>query len=212
MSGDPSAQAEFIANQARTSDSCDEQVHRKAVGKWNDCRVGLQVMASIATVLGRNVEEMEPLTSAGLDSLGAVELRNSLEEELGITLPATLLYDYPTATEVTGFIQVLYRVYLTSDEGPSALEWRNSPDPLCFESIMVHVLLCDLQAKIKPAIEASAQPSEPENVLPISAGRLDPGTAPHQNTRGVHICGLGDRLPPIETVVGQVGETGDLQT
>ncbi len=62
-------------------------------------------MASIVTILGHEVDTMEPLTAAGLDSLGAVELRNSLEGELGMSLPATLLFDYPTAKDVVGFLQ-----------------------------------------------------------------------------------------------------------
>jgi acyl carrier protein len=37
-----------------------------------------------------------PLLEAGLDSIGAVELRNALAERHSVALPATLAFDYPT--------------------------------------------------------------------------------------------------------------------
>lgn len=39
-----------------------------------------------------------PLTSLGLDSLMGLELRNRIEGTLGITMPATLLWTYPTVS------------------------------------------------------------------------------------------------------------------
>ena len=57
----------------------------------------LGLIKSIAAeVMGGEVAAELPLMSAGLDSLGAVELRNSISARLGITLPATFSFDYPT--------------------------------------------------------------------------------------------------------------------
>jgi acyl carrier protein len=41
---------------------------------------------------------------AGLDSLGAVELRNALSTKFGTYLPATLTFDYPTAAVMADFL------------------------------------------------------------------------------------------------------------
>lgn len=44
-------------------------------------------------MLGHAVHPDEPLMSSGLDSRSAMELRASLAEQLGVSLPVTLLYD-----------------------------------------------------------------------------------------------------------------------
>lgn len=49
----------------------------------------------------RPVDPRTPLGDLGLDSLLAVELRNALGHALGQSLPATLLFDYPTIDALT---------------------------------------------------------------------------------------------------------------
>jgi acyl carrier protein len=63
-----------------------------------------QVGAAVSSILGRAVQPDEPLVSAGLDSLGSVELRNSLQGQLDLELPATLVFDYPSVAAIAGFI------------------------------------------------------------------------------------------------------------
>ena len=41
---------------------------------------------------------------AGIDSLGVVELRNLLETNLSIKLPASLSFDYPTTASMAAYI------------------------------------------------------------------------------------------------------------
>ena len=64
-----------------------------------------RTLLDIATnVLGAEIALDQPLMEAGLDSVGAVELRNAVQEAFGVELPATVTYDYPTVEALAGFI------------------------------------------------------------------------------------------------------------
>ena len=64
-----------------------------------------EVLAQVQAVLGRALDPREPLMEAGLDSLAAVELRNGLSSALGLELPATFVFDFPTAAAMAQHCQ-----------------------------------------------------------------------------------------------------------
>lgn len=55
-------------------------------------------------LLGFNINADEPLMDAGLDSIGAVELRNSVSEKYGVDLPATVTFDHPSVSALAQYL------------------------------------------------------------------------------------------------------------
>ena len=55
-----------------------------------------QIASHVERVLGKPVGHDEPLMEAGLDSLGAVELRTELSRIYETELSSTLIFDHPT--------------------------------------------------------------------------------------------------------------------
>ena len=66
-----------------------------------------KVRAEVADLLGveaSRVDPAVPVRSQGLSSLAGVQLRDRLEASLGVTLPATLVFNYPTVAQIALFV------------------------------------------------------------------------------------------------------------
>ena len=67
------------------------------------------VERAVSEVLGAHeiIDGDMPLIELGLDSLGLVELINKLEPQLGLQLPSTLIFDYPTIDAMVLYMTTL---------------------------------------------------------------------------------------------------------
>src|SRR5205823_4253153 len=96
---------------AAAATSGEPALRQRLAGLSQDERVAMLldlVRSTAAAILGHpGPEAIEPdhaFNELGFDSLSAVEFRNGLSEAIGLRLPATLVFDYPTPLALAGFL------------------------------------------------------------------------------------------------------------
>jgi acyl carrier protein len=85
--------------------------------------VAKKLQDMVQSLFGFEVAPSQPLMEAGLDSLSAAELRNSMATAFSAELPATIMFDYPTLDALTTYVTE----HVTKPGHPGAL----SPSKNC---------------------------------------------------------------------------------
>ncbi|WP_413100007.1 SDR family NAD(P)-dependent oxidoreductase [Streptomyces sp. Inha503] len=89
------------------------------------------VQAATAIVLGHatpgDIDPERRIRDMGIDSLTALELRNRLATETGLTLPATLVFDHPTPAELARHLAGKFDDESAPDAGEPAEESAGDP-------------------------------------------------------------------------------------
>ncbi len=88
-----------------------------------------QVAQVLKQARGR-IDVQKPFRTLGLDSLMGLELRNRLEAAFGVSLPATIVWNYPTVAALAPFVAERLDVALeqTERDAPPAGEPAQEPD------------------------------------------------------------------------------------
>jgi acyl transferase domain-containing protein/SAM-dependent methyltransferase len=124
------------------------------------------VRARVTEVLGLDADQrpgiQHRLMDLGLDSLMAVQLRNLLESGLGLgrSLPATLMFDYPTIAAISTFLLKCLSDDDASAGLPSSVEEQRS-EPASGRATELEALSDDeVEALLLKRLERSSLPSE----------------------------------------------------
>lgn len=94
-----------IDDSVEESQESDRHSARETRGTtFSKQRILEQVLDIAQVVHGSQLDAEAPLVQAGMDSLATVELSQRLGNVFGVSLPATLVFDYPTVASIASFI------------------------------------------------------------------------------------------------------------
>jgi NADPH:quinone reductase-like Zn-dependent oxidoreductase/acyl carrier protein len=115
------------------------------------------VVRQLAAVLGRSGEDQldtrRPFKDLGVDSLMAVELRNSLSRLIDRPLAATLLFDYPEVDSLVIHLETRLAIDVAGDTAPRAAKPLDDAD---LERLLDDRVKAILGAEITQTVERSS--------------------------------------------------------
>ncbi len=111
-----------------------------------------------------DIPQDKALIDLGFDSLMAIELRNGLERDLKLSLPAALIFEYPTLEKLTIFImsEITASRAASQQSGPAAQEQTSPASP------QANLLGAAAASPQQPASPASLKVALPQALPPIA--------------------------------------------
>ncbi|MEU5808947.1 type I polyketide synthase [Streptomyces sp. NPDC047718] len=153
--------------------------------QW-EALIRTEVRAIAAAVLGHEsadaIDPETPFTALGFDSLGGIEFRNRVTAATGVELPSTLVFDYPTAAAVAGFLRT--RVDGSAPQRPRPAATRATARAGADEPIAIVGMSCRYPGGVE----------NPDQLWELITGRVDAIT-PIPGDRGWDLDGLYDADP-----------------
>jgi myxalamid-type polyketide synthase MxaD len=87
-------------------------------------------IAQVLRLPPAKIDAHTPFGSLGFDSLMALEVKNNLERQLALVLPVSLVWNYPTVAELTGYIAGELGISLNEDQSPAPSRASEETDVL----------------------------------------------------------------------------------
>jgi acyl transferase domain-containing protein/acyl carrier protein len=139
------AEADTKSPDAGAAGSLRDMLDAGSSGKRRRALLEAHVQQTVAQVLKMPVSRVDtsrPFRSFGLDSLMGLELRNRLEAATGLSLPATLVWNYPTIALLAPQLAVRMNVSLEDVEDAAAAHEGEAP---AAEAAVMETLLAEIE-------------------------------------------------------------------